>query len=473
MSYDRRTFLKASVAAAGLGPALAANSLAAETPKGEAMLDFTRRIPVRHEVDILVAGGGPAGIAASLAAARQGRKVFLAERHSCLGGMGTAGMVPVFMQFTDGANFLAGGIGREVAEKLSKASGFPLRDGLPIKAEVLKRIYDDLLLEAGVDFTFETLLIAVEKDATDHVSHAVLAAKSGIFAVKAKAFVDATGDGDLAAWAGAPFEKGDKDGGLMPGTLCSLWANVDWPTVRKSGLGAGESRLEAAFKDKVFTIEDRHLPGMWQVGDDIGGGNIGHTFGVDNTDERSVTKALIWGRKSLLEYERYYKEYLKGFERMTLVATGSLLGIRESRRILGDYVLNLEDFKKRAVFPDEIGRYCYPVDIHASRPDKANYDRFAEEFKTLRYKRGESYGIPYRVLVPRKLTNVLVAGRCVSCDRYIQGSIRVMPGCFITGQAAGAAAAIAVERASDTRSVPIELLHARLKALGAFLPNSA
>lgn len=470
MSYDRRTFLKTSVAAAGLGHALAVPSEAAEASKEEAMIDFSRRVPVRHQVDVFVAGGGPAGIAASLAAAREGRKVFLAERHSCLGGMGTAGMVPVFMRFTDGVNFLAGGIGLEVAERLAAASGFPLRDGLPIKAEVLKRLYDAMLAEAGVDFAFETLLIGVEKEGAERVSHAVLAAKSGIFAVKAKLFVDATGDGDLAAWAGAPFEKGDKDGGLMPGTLCSLWANVDWPSVRKSGLG-NESRLEAAFKDKVFTIEDRHLPGMWQVGDDIGGGNIGHTFGVDSTDERSVTRALIWGRKSLLEYERYYKEYLKGYERMTLVATGSLLGIRESRRILGDYVLNLDDFKKRAVFPDEIGRYCYPVDIHASRPDEASYKRFAEEFRTLRYKRGESYGIPYRVLVPGRLANVLVAGRCVSCDRYIQGSIRVMPGCFITGQAAGMAAAIAAERGSDTRGVPVEVLHARLKTLGAFLPN--
>jgi len=434
-------------------------------------MEFTRRIPVRHEVDVFVAGGGPAGIAASLAAARAGRKVFLAERHSCLGGMGTAGMVPAFMQFTDGVNFLAGGIGREVAEKSAKASGFPLRDCLPIQAEVLKRLYDQLLVDAGVDFTFEALLIGVEKESEDRVSHAVLAAKSGLFAVKAGVFIDGTGDGDLAALAGAPFEKGDTDGGLMPGTLCSLWANVDWPTVHKSGLGAGESRLEAAFKDKVFTLPDRHLPGMWQVGGDIGGGNIGHTFGVDSTDERSVTKALIWGRKLIPEYERYYKQYLKGFEKMTLVATGSLLGIRESRRILGDYVLNLEDFKKRAVFGDEIGRYCYPVDIHASKPDKANYDQFAEEFRTLRYGKGESYGIPYRVLVPRGLGNVLVAGRCVSSDRYIQGSIRVMPGCFITGQAAGLAAAIAIEKRSDTRGFPVSELQARLKQMGAYLPN--
>ncbi|MBM4050611.1 MAG: FAD-dependent oxidoreductase, partial [Planctomycetes bacterium] len=300
---------------------------------------------------------------------------------------------------------------------------------------------------------------------------AILAAKSGLFAVKAKMFVDGTGDGDLAAWAGAPFEKGDADGGMMPGTLCSLWADVDWDAVRTSGLGAGEKRLLDAFKDKVFTIEDRHLPGMWRVGERVGGGNIGHTFGVDSTDERSLTQALLWGRKSLLEYERYYKQYLKGFEKMELVATGSLLGIRESRRILGDYVLNLEDFKTRATFPDEIGRYSYPVDVHASTPDEATYAKFHEDFKKLRYGRGESYGIPYRVLVPQKLRNVLVAGRCVSADRYLQGSIRVMPGCYITGQAAGAAAALAIEKGTDTRGFAVTELQARLKALGAFLPN--
>jgi hypothetical protein len=139
---------------------------------------------------------------------------------------------------------------------------------------------------------------------------------------------------------------------------------------------------------------------------------------------------------------------------------------------MGDHVLNLEDFKKRAVFDDEIGRYCYPVDIHASKPDAATYAKFAEEFKTLRYKKGESYGIPYRTLVPRKLRNVFVAGRCVSADRYIQGSIRVMPGCYITGQAAGTAAALAVEGNTDARGVSVAQLQARLKGMGAFLPNS-
>jgi hypothetical protein len=421
-------------------------------------------------VDVFVAGGGPSGVAASLAAARQGRSVFLAERHTCLGGMGTAGLVPAFMQFSDGVNMLAAGIGEEILTKLQQAGGTGPDSKFSIHAEVLKRVYDDLLLDAGIDFTFETQLIGVEKE-DDQVSLAILAAKTGLFAVKAKVFIDCTGDGDLAAWAGAPFEKGGDEGDLMPGTLCSLWIDVDWEAVKEGGRWRDDSRLEEAFKDKIFTYEDRHLPGMWRVGEHLGGGNIGHTFGVDNTDERSVTEALIWGRKSILEYERYYKKYLKGFENMKLVATGSLLGIRESRRIMGDYVLNLEDFEKRATFEDEIGRYSYPVDIHASKPDAASYAKFEKEFRTLRYGRGESYGIPYRALVPQKLSNVLVAGRCVSTDRYMQGSIRVMPGCYITGQAAGVAAAIAVEKQANTRSFPVSELQTRLSKMGAFLPN--
>jgi len=296
-----------------------------------------------------------------------------------------------------------------------------------------------------------------------------------VFAIAAMAFVDATGDGDLCAWGGAPTEKGDASGGLMPGTLCTLWSGIDWEAVergRAEGL-RDDSQCARAAEDGVFTIPDLHLPGMCMTSrSGIGGGNIGHTFGVDNTDERSVTEGLVWGRKLTLEYERYYKEYLKGFEGMELVATGSLLGIRETRRVMGDYVLVLKDFQQQSVFPDEIGRFAYPVDIHASTNDEEAHAQFMEEFTTLRYKPGESYGIPYRSLVPRNLDNVLVAGRCISADRYLQASVRVMPGCYITGQAAGVAAALTAADAGDTRQVDVGELQGRLKKLGAFLPNA-
>ena len=441
-------------------------------------VSFQRTIPIRHEVDVFVAGGGPAGFAAALVAARQGRRVYVAEGTACFGGMGTSGLVPAFMQFGDGEHFDAGGVGREIYDRLWDMDAAGPRDKrdfgccrLSIRVEALKRLYDLIAEASGLDFTFHTQLIAVE--GTDGcATHAFCFGKSGLFAVRAKLFVDGTGDGDLAAWAGAPFAKGDEEGRMMPGTLCSLWADVDWDTVHKSGLGAGGARLKEAFLDEVFSVEDRHLSGMWCVGEHVGGGNIGHTYDVDGTDERSLTKALVRGRKRMVEYERYYKEYMKGFEKMELVGTGALLGLRETRRILGDYVLSLKDFKSRAVFDDEIGRYCYPVDIHASSPDEEAFDQFEEEFRNLRYEKGESYGIPYRILTPLGLDNVLVAGRCVSSDRYILGSIRVMPGCYITGQAAGMAAAMAVEKNTSTRGIDVKELQERLKELGAFLPNA-
>ncbi len=211
----------------------------------------------------------------------------------------------------------------------------------------------------------------------------------------------------------------------------------------------------------VFATPDLHLPGMWRVGRSLGGGNIGHAFGVDGTDEQSLTASLILSRKLLNEYERYYRQYLDGYEDMELVVTASMMGIRETRRIVGDAVLTLEHFLARAAFADEIGRYSYPVDIHAAKPDLESYNTFHKEHTELRYKKGESYGIPYGCLIPQTLDNVLTAGRCVSTDRYMQSSVRVMPGCYITGQAAGIAAALTGSDGA-IRAVDIRLLQERL-----------
>lgn len=471
---NRRDWLRASGLAAG---AWATGSAAVGSPSGTTPLPkgsvvFQRTIPVRDEVDVFVAGGGPAGTAAAVSAAKQKATVYLAEAHTCLGGMGTAARVPLFMPVSDGVHFLPGGFGGEVVERLKKDKRVrgPAND-----VEALKRIYDDLMAEAGAGYTFHTSLVGVETQ-DGRVLHAVCAAPSGMFAVRAKVYVDATGNGDLATWAGARFEKGDAEGRLMPGTLCSVWSDIDWTAWRANrpkGPQPDGHMLEKAFADGVFTVRDEHLTGMYQLGEHMGAGNIGHTFDVDATDEVSLTKALVWGRKSLLEYERYYREYLKGFENMRLVATGSLLGVRETRRIVGDYVLNLEDYKRRAVFPDEIGRYAYPVDIHPLRPGKDTYDEHRKEFdEDLRYKKGESYGIPYRILTPAGLDNVLVAGRCVSADIKVHGSLRVMPGCFITGQAAGVAAAMAAQQGRAPRRIDVKDLQQRLKALGGYLPNA-
>ncbi len=428
-------------------------------------MQYIKDLPRRYDVDVFIAGGGPSGVAAAVTCARQGRQVFLAESRGAFGGLGTVGMVPEIMPFTDGTHFLAGGFGRDVFDALYPGCNLERR-AHTVRAEELKRVYDRMMVSAGVRFQFFTTLIDVITDGAGRVLEAVLSGKSGMFTVRAKVFIDCTGDGDLCAMAGAEFEMGDASGTCMAATLCSLWSGVDFSRVQ----GPDHRNLEQAIADGVFTQPDRHLPGMRPVNAEAGiaGGNIGHCFQLDATDERSLTMAMLRGRQLQLEFEHYYKEYLTGYESMTLAATADMMGVRESRRITGDYVLCTADFLRRAVFEDEIGRYNYPVDMHVSNTGKAEYERFEREIRSLSLADGESYGIPYRCLIPRKLSNVLVAGRCVSTDRPVQASLRVIPGCYITGQAAGMAASLTE---GPVRDVDVAQLQAKLREYGAYLPN--
>lgn len=426
---------------------------------------YTRTVPIRIETDVFVAGGGPSGVAAAIAAARCQMKVFLAENNGSFGGAATVGLVPSFAQFTDGKNFLADGIGREVFERLFTGRGIH-EHFIPFSVEKLKFAYDQMVTEAGVRFSFFTRLIdVIIRD--DHIESVILASKSGIFAVKAKIYIDCTGDGDLSAFAGAEVELGNDKGETMPATLCSLWAGIDFS---KDDIPVS-AKLDEAFRDGVFTHEDRHIPGIQRTdpAHGIGGGNIGHCYEINPLDEQSLTRGMVEGRQIAREFERFYRDYLHGYENLYLCYTADQLGIRESRRIVCDYRLTGEDFVRRATFPDEIGRYAYPVDIHAMKPDHDSYEKFQKEYSTMRYTVGESYGIPYRCLTPKGISNLLCAGRCVGTDRQMQASIRVMPGCFITGQAAGVAASLAAQT-EDVRSFPIGQLQDRIRQLGGYIP---
>jgi len=439
-------------------------------------LTLTRTIPVRHEVDVVVAGGGPAGSSAAIAAARQGASVFIAEGEICFGGMGTSGGLPMLCCFSDEVNFLAGGIGREIHDRLTANGGaIPHRlcktSDLYIQPEALKLVFDELITaEPRIIPSLSTRVIGVEA-ADGVVSHVICHGKSGIFAVHCGAVVDATGDADICAWAGAPFQKGDARGRMQPGTMVSMWAGIDWPRAEESGCGLWKQshQLGRAIADGVFTSPDPGMPGIVPTGRTIGNGNVGHLFGIDGTDERSLTAGAMLGRRQMREYGRYFRDYLLGYEGIELCGSASRVGIRETRRIGGDYELTLDDFLARAVFADEIGRYCYPVDVHASTIEDAQ-DPNNDDFERLRLKPGESYGIPYRILTPRGLRNVLAAGRCVSADRMVLGSLRVMPGCYITGQAAGVAAAMSAG-GTDAPTLPVDDLLERLHRLGAYLPN--
>lgn len=430
---------------------------------------YQKEIPVRREVDVFVAGGGPAGVAAAVSAARAGKSVFLAEGTGAFGGMGTAAYVPIFMAFADGTHWLCGSVAKAVRDGIS-----PRRDNdVPvyhIHPETLKNVYDGIVTESGADFSFFTRLVDVQT-ADGRVSCAVLHAKSGLFAVKAKVFVDCTGDGDLCALAGAAYDVGDAEGNLQPPTLCSLWKGVD-PALGEEAQRFTDEQLEKAFSDGVFSQPDRHFSGLWRTPGDpeLCVGNLGHVYGVNGTDERDLTRGMLTGRRQAGEYRRFFRDYVReGYENMELVGTAPCLGVRETRRIKGDYTLTLQDFLDRASFPDEIGRYSYPVDIHASDSSDEAHRRFTEQFRTLRYRKGETYGIPYRALLPKGLKNVLVAGRCVSSDRCMQSTLRVMPCCLLTGEAAGTAAAMACGKA-DVRDVDYAALRDTLRENDVWIP---
>jgi hypothetical protein len=443
-------------------------------------LSITRSVSVRLAVDVVVAGGGPTGVSAAVAAARQGARVFIIEGEICFGGMGTSGGLPLLCKFTDGINFCSAGVGREIHDRLIAAGGVidHPRCGhgdLYFQPETLKAVYDDLLTaEGAITPSLATRIVGVETApgaGGTRVTHVLCHGKSGLFAIQCAAVVDATGDGDICAWAGAPFAKGDARGRMQPGTMISMWAGIDWPAAEAAGMGVWQQStfIKQAIADGVFTTPDPGMPGIIPTGRTTGNGNVGHLFGLDGTDERSLTKAAMLGRRQMREYGAYFRKYLKGYETIELCGSASRVGVRETRRIGGDYELCVDDFRRRAVFDDEIGRYAYAVDLHPVDLDDS--EECHQTFERLRLAPGESYGIPYRCLTPRTLSNVLVAGRCLSADRAVQGSLRVMPGCYITGQAAGVAAAMVATGQGDAHTVEVRELQRRLKKLGAYLPN--
>jgi hypothetical protein len=445
-------------------------------------------LPLDDSWDVIVAGGGPAGCAAATAAAREGARTLLLEATSVLGGMGTSGLVPWFCGYGDGEKVIARGIAGRVREAL--AAGMPhLKVAIeknPLTApaidpELLKRVYDDMVTGAGADVLFNSRVCWARKSGDETVETIVVANKSGLTAYRAGVFVDCTGDGDLCDWAGADVEKGNESGELQPATHCFVIANVD-----EEALAEGpnvhfydpDSPVWRAIEDDKYPlIRELHSCNR-KIGPRAFGFNTGHVFGVDNTDPGSTSEALIAGRKMAAQYSDAFAEYHAAFADAFLAATGSLLGVRETRRIVGDYVLSIEDYRAARSFPDEICRNAYGIDVHGSEEGALKAAQMSiPELKernrqvTQRLEKGESVGVPYRCLTPRGLSNVLVAGRCISTDRPTNGTVRIMACCLNTGEAAGVAAAMAADGAGDVHDVDTDLLRARLRSAGAYLPD--
>ena len=442
-----------------------------------------QEIPLDDRWDVIIVGGGPAGCTAAISAAREGVKTLLIEATGALGGMGTNGLVPAWCPFSDKERVIYGGLAQKIMESLKSTMPHVPKDAVdwvPIDPEQLKTLYDDMVTGSGASVLFDTMLSSVETDDKGLVTGIVVTNKSGLCAYQAKVYVDCTGDGDLAVGAGAGYEKGGDNGELQPASHCFMISNVDdygyqcGPWLHGSNPDSPIHQI--ANSDKYPLIRDTHICSNF-VGPGTVGFNAGHLWDVDSTDPINLSRALMEGRKLAREMRDGLAEYFpEAFANSYLSQTATLMGIRETRRIMGDYVITAEDYMARRSFEDEICRNSYYLDVHHSEKDAeklvkgASFEEVVES-KTCRYGKGESHGIPYRCLTPKGLINVLVAGRSISCDRDILGSVRVMPVCLAMGEAAGMAAAHAGHMPTvNVHEVDVQNLRKRLREEGAYLP---
>ncbi len=448
----------------------------------------TWEIPLRETVDVAVIGGGSAGVAAATAAARNGASTVLIERYGFLGGTSTAGMVGPFMtSYTpDGKRQLVAGIFQEVIDKMVQMGGavdpstteagsawasfidLGHANVTPFSVEALKMAALEMVCEAGARIRFHTSFVDVVMQ-DQQIDGIVILDKAGLGLLRARTVIDTSGDGDIAAKAGAPFEVGRKaDGKMMPVTLFLTIGNVDDERViawmkEHEVLHPGERLFECIVKQAResgdWTLEREFLniyreptPGQWRV-------NTTRVQNVDGTNPDDLSRAEIESRRQAWELIRFFRSHCPGLENAQLLATGTQVGVRETRHILGDYVLNGADVLEGRKFEDSIAQCSYPIDIHDPQGPRGRLEGI----------HADHYEIPYRCLVPRDVENLLVAGRPISADHEGAASARVIPPCYATGQAAGTAASLAIKQGVAPRDVDIDQLRTTLSEQGAIV----
>jgi ribulose 1,5-bisphosphate synthetase/thiazole synthase len=412
---------------------------------------------IRSRHDVIIVGGGTAGVAAAVAARRNGADAILIERYGFLGGTMTAGLVNPFMTFHAGEEQIIQGIFQEILDRLESLNGYDERTKA-FDNEVMKLVTDQMVMEAGVKLLLHTYVVdAIMQENT--IRGVEIYNKSGRQAILGKVVVDASGDGDVAVMAGAVYEKGRKEDGLtQPMTLNFKMGGVD---VEKMPAEREINRLfeEAKSKGKVRIPRENVL---WFPTIRKGEVHFNTTRVVkaDGTKVEDLTYAEVEGRRQMVELVRFLKEKVSGFEDAYLLMSGTQIGIRETRRIIGEYVLTGEDIVEAKKFKDVVARGSYPIDIHS--PTGEGTVIKSPPFDS-------SYDIPFRCLVPKRIDNLLIAGRCVSGTHEAQAAIRVIPIVVAIGQAAGTAAALAARLDTPPRELDVSLLQKTLRDQGANL----
>ena len=410
--------------------------------------------------DLAVIGGGFAGVAAALAAARAGVKVLIVEKSNCLGGAAVNCLVNPFMPYwteIDGKRVdLSAGIFKEIRDRLEANNAI---SGKSFLEEELKYILNEMVTEANIDLLFHAYIFRAEK-CDGRITSITVATKSGEMQIEANYFIDATGDAQLAYLAGCPTVLGrEPDHLCQPMTLCFRVGNVDvekfyasrerLKTLHAQSLAAGElinpRENILVFKTPIHNV--LHF-------------NTTRVVRKNPTSPEEVTEAEVLARKQVYEIYDFMKKHADGLENSFLMMTAAEIGVRESRMIVGDYVLSEEDCRNCVKFEDAIAACNYDIDIHNPEGTGTSHYYFPA---------GAYYTIPYRSLIPKQAENMLVAGRCISSDHGAQASYRIMPVVCCLGEAAGSAIGLATKSNCSTREINVEDLQNVLIKNGAYI----
>lgn len=413
--------------------------------------------------DLLVAGGGFAGTAAAIAAARQGARVLLIEKTNCLGGAACSSLVNPFMPFwtslpgEEKARSLCNGIFAEVLAGLREMNALG-ENGMTFDEEALKLLLNRMALKAGVRLLFHAQIAQVQ--AENGVIRSVLCATpGGPVTLEAETFIDATGDGTLSMLAGCQFHLGREGDHLcQPMTLCFRMAGVDRSKMPPNPeidrlYNEAKARGEITNPREDVLVFDTTSPSVLHF-------NTTRIVKRNPVDPFDLSKAEEEAREQVFEMFRFLRKYVPGCEKSVLLSTATHIGIRESRMIEGEYTLTADDLLACRKFDDGIAACNYDIDIH--NPEGSGTTHYY--FKPYTY-----YTIPYRCLVPKGSANLLVAGRCISSTHEAQASYRVIPYVATLGEAAGVAAAVANKNGTTVKDAPVDEIQSTLRAEGAFI----
>lgn len=422
-----------------------------------------RRLPVLRDLDVLVVGGGTSGCAAAVAAARRGLRTALLDRYGFLGGTATAAMVGCLCGvYTCSLNtvIVIAGYLKEITDLLeARQSGYKLKHRYQLDHEVLKLVLDLWLEAAGVELLFQTQMLDTLVMDGNRVGGVIVETRAGRGAILARSVIDSSGDADVVARAGGAFEKSPASELNAPSLVFTM-AGVDLERAMQIPQTEISRLLRAVTESGEFAFN--RFSGGFSPVPPAGKVhmNITRITCVDATDPDHLNRAYLEGRRQVDAYARFACKYLPGFEHAYIDQIAPQLGIRETRRVIGEYQLTADDVLGAQGFADAICRGAWPLEIH--RNDSPETTRVHLEGDTY-------YQIPYRALVPRDLDGILVTGRCISATHDAQGSTRVMGPGIATGQAAGTATALALLSGRRVRDVDVSAVQTELMREGALL----